>query len=548
MTGNPTAAGPAAGQPPPSNTHWLSAATRHMCAGAYLDENFARTSVEEVYQQPQRAVAPSFGFDLGPVLMHCRRAYRIALIRDGVIAGALLLLACTSGIGLILGLALLAGWHTVVAFYRMITDTLRRIMAGERIAFGALVRQLLTSAVGLFVLFIGLGVAIPALGLMSASAAFGSSASVDASLSALLGSALLTMIVVFVTPAATSLTQWSHAVRHSPGRQPEPLAPDHRIEEIQNQQRGNTSVYSGYSPFIGSGTPIGVEGFALRMIRSQNGLADQSDEGAREFQELPFSNGELVAYVGSGLAELATAHDPARRIPGLTVADRLFVAGNEALWSEVWSDAATISQVLVNPTDSCRHYLECQVTSWNGELITSVYVHFLLAGRTLYLEIATNALTPCQDLYRTVDDLRSQGAWPYLRAAWWGLASAASTVASAPINLVRAALVAMTRQGSRAASARLPRGFDYGAQTSVRELASPGLLRNDFQTQDVVKFKNILTRRVVASTLDFLVAKGVDVTEFRQRANVLINEGVIVGGNVGKNAFKDSQINSKKQD
>ncbi|BAL90421.1 hypothetical protein AMIS_52010 [Actinoplanes missouriensis 431] len=52
----------------------FTATTRHLCAAAYLDEDFRDTAIREVYRQPHRAVAPSYGFTLGPVLGHCVRS------------------------------------------------------------------------------------------------------------------------------------------------------------------------------------------------------------------------------------------------------------------------------------------------------------------------------------------------------------------------------------------------------------------------------------------------------------------------------------------
>ncbi|WFE44645.1 hypothetical protein [Verrucosispora sp. WMMD1129] len=64
-------------------------------------------------------------------------------------------------------------------------------------------------------------------------------------------------------------------------------------------------------------------------------------------------------------------------------------------------------------------------------------------------------------------------------------------------------------------------------------MATLDIVRNDFQMQDVAKHKKIITRRIVAATLDFLVTRGVDVTEFRQSSRVLINSGIYAGGNIG---------------
>src|SRR3712207_6640767 len=64
-------------------------ATRHLCAGAYLDQGFRDTALREVYLRPARAVALSYGFSLTPVLAHCRRARSVALVRDAAVTATL---------------------------------------------------------------------------------------------------------------------------------------------------------------------------------------------------------------------------------------------------------------------------------------------------------------------------------------------------------------------------------------------------------------------------------------------------------------------------
>lgn len=52
----------------------MTKTTRNLCAGAYVERDFRRQVLREVYDRPNRLLAPSYGFDAVPVLMHCRRA------------------------------------------------------------------------------------------------------------------------------------------------------------------------------------------------------------------------------------------------------------------------------------------------------------------------------------------------------------------------------------------------------------------------------------------------------------------------------------------
>lgn len=47
-----------------------TAATRHLCAGVYVDERFRDLVIDEVCNAPHRRVAPSYGFDIVPVMHH----------------------------------------------------------------------------------------------------------------------------------------------------------------------------------------------------------------------------------------------------------------------------------------------------------------------------------------------------------------------------------------------------------------------------------------------------------------------------------------------
>src|SRR5437763_8035121 len=67
----------------------LNDATRYLCAGAELDETYADQIMSEVFGRPNRAVAPSYGIDLVPIVRHCLIGRRRRAVRDMVILGLL---------------------------------------------------------------------------------------------------------------------------------------------------------------------------------------------------------------------------------------------------------------------------------------------------------------------------------------------------------------------------------------------------------------------------------------------------------------------------
>src|ERR1700753_509891 len=83
----------------------LTNATRYLCAAAYLDSAYAATVIRELITSV-RAVAPSVGIDLGPIIRHCLRARNIQLARDLVLS-ILLIIGLITDTGLMILLLVL---------------------------------------------------------------------------------------------------------------------------------------------------------------------------------------------------------------------------------------------------------------------------------------------------------------------------------------------------------------------------------------------------------------------------------------------------------
>jgi hypothetical protein len=103
--------------PPVDSPTWTET-TRLMCAAAYLDSTFAQEVIEEIVEEPFRAVQVPAGVDIAPVVRHCLAAQRQKTIRDLVLMGifvvAVLLSLMTQSV-LLLALGFVLGWLTVLA-------------------------------------------------------------------------------------------------------------------------------------------------------------------------------------------------------------------------------------------------------------------------------------------------------------------------------------------------------------------------------------------------------------------------------------------------
>ncbi len=136
-----------------------------------------------------------------------------------------------------------------------------------------------------------------------------------------------------------------------------------RIEEIAASQQGNTTIYSGFLPFVGAGFEVGGWSFVIDLSKPKSGL------GAGR-TPTPVEPTEMYRAIGDAVRALA--------IPGLTVEDRLYVQGTDIrgdlalLANPVARPASSVSQEVLDSligvsTHRVRHYQCIRVIDWRGE-------------------------------------------------------------------------------------------------------------------------------------------------------------------------------------
>ena len=507
-------------------------ATRHLCAGAYIDESFRNEVLREVYYQSKRLVAPSFGFDAVPVLAHCVRARNATLVRDGAILLTALVVLFVSPAALVFSLAGMANLHATIATVRLVRDCIRKLRNNEPMPIAALFTRLLLL---LLAYALAVFVYLFAVALLAGSAASsfsdgGTTTATDAITGASAGAVLL-YLLFFACSLGFSLWRQTQLSAMTPGSQVTQPVHNQRLEEVARQQRGNTTVYSGFKSYVGSGEVWHTWGFAVRMVRAQDPsrrledvLGASGTEQQREFDQLPFTAQELVDFVRERLSALLPTRAAEEQITGLTVEDRVCLAGTEVSHLLPWTRPDVMAAVVRHPTSPARHYLACQVFAWGGQLIPTVYVHVAVQGRSLYLELTTTVLPPCDERFRIVDTVEGHSAIAWWRAVGSGLADTPRAIWRSPLGLASALINMIAGSSSQiGGDTRLARGYDYGAKVGVRELGSNPDVRFLTEAQDIVKYKKLIERRVIASVLDYLDDHRVDTTEFRARAASVLN-------------------------
>jgi hypothetical protein len=527
---------------PPIEPEPLSDATRFLSVGGYVDRDFRDQCLREVYYQNKRFVAPSYGFDLVAVLDACLRARTLDTVRDLAIVGTLGAAAYLNWISAAaVGAALVCLWVTRPAA-RLVRDFGARVWSGTAVDKTKSPTRgliLLLSWAAAWIVFVALASKVAS----AAATTFTGSRTMSG------GTALLVAPVVFILPAVFGLWRQKRVEEFVRGGTPPRPRDNTRMREIAGQKDGNTVVYHNFEPFIGAGDVVTTWGFATRLVRKQPDAvihgARPLTESQREFDEPPFSAAQIVSYVRWHLSDLTIDDIPELSIPEMTVTDRVFQSDRETLSRSLHTGPEKVAEIIQNPTGPARHYIACQVVAWGGDVVTTVHIHIAVQGRSLYLEVTTTSLAPCNERYRTVDVEGGTGPRAWSRAFLLAVRETPVTVVHAPVRLIRS-LIDTTGRGSRR-SAVHSRSRDHGALVSVRQLGTVDRLRNFTQRQDILKFRRLIERRVFDHIMDFLDRYDIDTAEYRaQRTSVLnVNGGVnnwgtaeyqgdVAGGDVNK--------------
>ena len=516
---------------PADRAHSAPAATRHMCVGAYIDRGFREQIIREVYNGRDHRTAPSYGFDLIPVLIHSWRAWRLEFYQNLAVLTVLLISLVRLPLETIIAVCLLFIWYAIrgivrcgvgiVAYFRYRKSISEYEQLRARVKVSSF--QLLGSCIGLIIATVATFVTARRHNPLEG---WPSRAGLSSPLLILLLIGCITVVVSAIRQVKLNQLSGSHEFRVQRGGR--------RLSTIRAQQSHPFTVYSTFKPFIGAGANVTTWSFAQRLIPATGILTETS----REYDSPPFTTKQLVMSLRKSIEELRQDANPETRLRGLTVEDQVFVEGthsnpyrtilnNDPTPTIVSSD---IDKVMDEPRDVARHYLTCEVVSWYGEVVTTVFVHVSLQGRSLYLEFATYALTPTRQAFHVVDQVGETGAGAVARSVGRGLAGLPDILLGTRELLMVPRDLWASFRARNDGTLTAKRGINIGAEFSAREASVAWDEESYFQFRDILKHSKIIERKIIATVGDFLRGHGVDTSEFWQRATVVLNTGVINAG------------------
>jgi hypothetical protein len=517
----------------------MSATTRHLSAAPYLDISFANVVIREVLESERKAVPPSYGFDLDPVVRHSLRARRLLLLRYALVTLVLVVGFCLSPIATVSWLLLCV----VVVGFRS------QVLGG----MPPQVRMGVLAAVVLAVFCLG-GYWV----VQSMSGDFGDLLFNGNSRNSYYGSdfsdtgldfAYLDLLYPIVLTAAMFAVLFLSR-RHVLGVITTELAPgtpnsaprsasarvERRLAIVAGMQRGNLSVHDTY-PFLGAGRIQHGWDFAVTL----NPADEQQPKG-----RIRLDGADLNRRVAEAIVALRSpALSDGEKVPNVFVVpyvvangwrrtdDPLIDPNTRAPYTQ--ASPETLAAIEGSPQGGMRYYLRAVVPAHGKEIATpgrrpvlpaqdsgvavTAFVHLAVEGGMLYVEFVATVMPEVRRFYQLGDILRPERAPGY--AAMATLENFVRENLLAPLWLVQIGWDALRLSGRMAKSAREAeelRFHDYGADLSVRDLGADYPVYKFLNHLDAAKYISLLDKAVVEEILDFLDEHGVDTREFRMKA------------------------------
>jgi hypothetical protein len=295
-------------------------------------------------------------------------------------------------------------------------------------------------------------------------------------------------------------------------------------------QKGNVSVYSGFSPFVGSGLELGGWSFAVNLGRPKIELGQALTPLNFEVSELYHAVTDRIMSIG---------------LDSITVDDRLFVNGSEIredprFMPDVLGRPVTaiqpelIAQFVNDDSTTIRHYKRITSASWNSEMVVTIFVRFHRTDQSVFAEAAYQLLTPLKDSYHRIDMLSKRPSpRQYFDVAGESVLRTPLVWIASPFHAVAALAWPIRRWSLERTTRRMIAenpSFDFGARGSIRDQASSHAYHRYFQKLDKEMLVKVIERHLLDCIIEFLDAKNIDTTDLRQQQTTILNSGLIVSG------------------
>ncbi len=300
-----------------------------------------------------------------------------------------------------------------------------------------------------------------------------------------------------------------------------------QLERIAATSRtGNVTLYRDFPPFVGRGGVQTSWSFAIDVTRPRRNGVPRT-----------FAVQEVYDHVKAGLLELD--------LPGVEISDQLFVDGRD-----IDGDARflpgpgktpvtsvppeMLRDLMAVPEERARPYLCVSMTGWQGDLVVTTFVRFLLSQSDLFVESAHTVVPPLRPAFRAIDerDPAPTGREFFALVAESALATIPRLFGSVPG--VGHELFSEARRDRK--RRRTTDAADYGPRFSLREAAADTRWHRYFQKFDDARYRKVIEQRIFRALLEFLEDHDIDTSALANRTETVVNNGVMVTDSATFNA------------
>ncbi|MEU1480898.1 hypothetical protein ACFYZ8_26700 [Streptomyces sp. NPDC001668] len=544
-----------------------TAATRHLCAGVYVDERFRDLVIDEVCTAPHRRVAPSYGFDIVPVMQHAWRAAALrALPRTtvlAIVAGPLLTGSVPAAVLIASGFALLLLLRLAVRLRgadsqsaaagrsrRRVPDPLRAhrfllrfLLPRVTTPTARVIKHVITAALWLALTILAIGLLFP-----------------GQALAALRLATVLTL--VYLAVGATRQLILNRILRtpvlrpaRLSGRQRAADRQQHHMCAVYRRSRHSDdededptvfTLFGDESPFIGAGELVYQWNppMSIQLLRADS---DEAPLHEREHAVPPFKAHELVEYLREAVLPLnADTRDV--RLPA-EVRDRVYVAETDvAVDRSLLPHHFTrneLRSIINSPESKQHHFLEIITPADGSEFVATVLLHVSLQGRTLSLSTAACVLAHTPRSFQRGEEFGHHGSAAVLWAAFSELRALPTDIQHSWRLLRYLYRLAKAAVLPRDLTTTPIRNILIGSRVSIREESSQTWTKVQLEKSDILGRLKTIEQRLLSAAGDFLQSRDVDTSGFNDRALKIINSGIFNFGD--NNSFTNNAVGDAAQ-
>jgi hypothetical protein len=354
-----------------------------------------------------------------------------------------------------------------------------------------------------------------------------------------LRSAIVFLLLLAAAWVTVCIERYANSHGAARGLRPETFSPDkvptpapgsyagRQLERIAAAgTTGNLTLYSKFPPFVGYGGVSTSWSFAVDVTQPRRGALPK-----------PFSVHEVYDCVKARLSELD--------LPGMEVTERVFVNGRDIrddrrfLPDPRTAPVTSIStglvrELMAKPEERARPYLTISMTGWQGDLVVTTFIRFLLSRSDLFVEAAHTVVPPLRAEFKAIDEQDPEmQPGEFFTLIGGGLISMIPRLFGSVSGIVHELGSDGRRERKRR---RVEEAGDYGALLSVREAAAASTWQRYFQVLDDARYVKVIEQRIFRSLVEFLDEHDIDTSSLVARSEMLVNNGVMVTGGGTVNA------------